>query len=230
MNAQKQDWFHDWLTPATHAFSPQRLTRYSRFVGGMKLLLPSLAVGIILILMIWPSSPAPPPPRKVTAMDSTLEAPIYTSRDEKGQPFKLEADVAKQHPTAPGVTDLANPRAVIEMEGGAVVRGDAPSAQYDQKEGKLTVNGNLKLRHSSGAVFETDKAVVDMNAKTAEGTSPVKVTGSFGEVKAQGFQLVDEGKTVIFTGPSHARLKLDGQQGTPTSALRELPSPPPVKP
>jgi hypothetical protein len=49
-------------------------------------------------------------------------------------------------------------------------------------------------------------------------------------VKAQGFQLVDEGKTVIFTGPSHARLKLDGQQGTPTSALRELPSPPPVKP
>jgi lipopolysaccharide export system protein LptC len=180
-------------------------------------------------MMVWPSAPAPPPPRKATAMDSTMEAATYVSRDEKGQPFKLEADVAKQHPTAPGITDLANPRATIEMEGGAVVRGEAPTAQYDQKEGKLVVNSNLKLRHSSGAVFETEKAVVDMNAKTAQGTSPVKVTGGFGEVNAQGFQLVDEGKTVIFTGPSRARLKLDSHEGSPTSALDQL-TPPSVKP
>ncbi|HVY13372.1 MAG TPA: LPS export ABC transporter periplasmic protein LptC [Alphaproteobacteria bacterium] len=237
MNAQKTDLF----SPAARVFSPQRLLRHTRFVSGMKLVLPSLAAGIVLVLMIWPSSVHPPaPPRKTTALDSTMQAPVYSSRDEKGQPFRVQADQAKQNPTAPGLTDLANPTGAIELQGGGNVQGQAQGAQYDQKEGKLSINGNLTLRHSSGATFQTQKAVVDMNERSASGNAPVKVTGGFGEVNANGFQLLNEGKTVIFTGHPTAHLKLGaGGDANPASAMQGLlpssapgdkPAPPPSIP
>lgn len=213
---------NDWLAPVEREVSGHRLKRYSRFVDGMKLALPLVAAGIVLVLMIWPSSmPQPAPPRKATAMDSSMQAPIYSSIDDKGQPYKVEADIAKQNPAAPGVMDLANPRGTIALEGGSTIQGAAEGAQFDQNEGKLSINGNLTLHHSSGAIFETQKAEVDMNKKSASGTAPVKVTGSFGEVNAEGFELKDEGRVVIFTGKSHARLKL-GSGSNPTDAVQGL--------
>lgn len=212
----------DWFIPAERNLSAPRLQRYSRFVNGMKIGLPLLAAGIVLVLMIWPNTlPQPGPPRKATAMDSSMQAPVYESRDEKGQPYKVEADIAKQNPAQEGLTDLANPRGTIALEGGSTIEGNAEGAQFDQKQGKLSINGNLTLKHSSGAVFETQKAEVDMNTKSASGTAPVKVTGDFGTVDAQGFELQKEGKVVIFTGHAHARLKL-GSGSNPADAVKGL--------
>jgi lipopolysaccharide export system protein LptC len=212
----------DWFEPVNRVLSPSRLNRYTKFVSSMKLALPLIAAGIVLILMIWPSTqPSVPPPRTATAMDSTMQAPTYAARDDKGQPFKVEADNAKQHGSAPNVMDLANPKGKIDLEGGSSIEGDASGAQYDQNKGRLNINGNLTLRHSSGAIFETQKAQVDMNAKTASGDAPVKVTGGFGEVNAAGFELQNEGKVVIFKGPSVAHLKL-GSGSNPADAMKGL--------
>src|SRR6185369_5868618 len=96
--------------------------------------------------------------------------------------------------------DLTNPKGTIDLGGGSTIEGQSDIAQYDQTKGTLSINGPLTLKHSSGAVFQTNKAMVDMNAKTASGDAPVKVTGGFGEVNAQGFELQNEGKTIIFKG------------------------------
>jgi lipopolysaccharide export system protein LptC len=214
---------HDWFEPGTRDVSQTGLKRYSLFVNGMKLALPAIAVGIVVAIMASSASnPAPPPPRKVSALESTMQAPSYASRDDKGQPYKLDADVAKQDPAAPDVMDLTNPKAEIELNNGSTLEGAATTGQYNQKEGKLDINGDLTLHHSSGAVFETSKATVDINAKSASGDAPVHVTGDFGEVNAKGFQLINEGKVVIFTGPSTARLKLGGSNGSPMNSIHDL--------
>ncbi|MBI3419463.1 MAG: LPS export ABC transporter periplasmic protein LptC [Proteobacteria bacterium] len=217
-NKEKEEWF----SPATRMFSAKSLKRYSRFVGGMKLLLPLLAVGLVVALMAWPSDiPPPAPPRQATAGDSTMQAPVYTSVDKQGRPYRVQAEGAKQNPTAPNVMDLANPKGTIDLSGGNSLQGQATGAEYDQKTGKMLINGSLTLKHSSGAVFTTEKAVVDMNARSASGNSPVKVTGDFGEVNAQGFEMNDEGKVVIFKGPSTAHLNLTASQN-PASAMQDL--------
>ncbi len=215
----------DWLTPAVRALSPERLQRYRRFVGGMKLLLPALAAGLVLVLMIWPSGHGPSTkPRALTAADSTMQTPVYTSRSEKGEPYRVTADKARQNPEAPGLTDVTNPTGSIVLEDGSHIEGDARRAQYDQNKGLLFLSGDLTLRHSSGAVFKTEKARVDMNARRASGDAPVKVTGDFGEVDAQGFRLRNQGKVVIFTGPSTARLKMGGTGKGSASSQGFLPS------
>lgn len=212
----------DLFEPATRIFSAKSLIRYSRFVGGMKLALPLLAVGLVVAMMAWPSSvPPPAPPRKATAGDSTLQAPGYTSQDEKGRPYHLEADRAKKNPDTPDLTDLANPRGAITLDGGGKVEGQATGAQYDQKDGKMLINGNLTLKHTNGSVFSTERAVVDLNTHDASGDAPVRLTGDFGEVNAQGFQYLEDGKLVIFTGRSTAHLKLGASQ-SPSDAMQGL--------
>ena len=66
----------------------------------------------------------------------------------------------------------------------------------------LTLNEQVNLFHDSGYEFRTESAVIDLTKGTASGTVSVAGQGPFGNLKAEGFRLVDKGKTIYFMGKS----------------------------
>jgi lipopolysaccharide export system protein LptC len=207
----------DWLVPSARQIPVATLSRYSRFVGSLKLLLPISAACILLVLVVIPNiNGSNAEPKKATA-------PVYTNRDAQNRPYTITADEARQQPNAPSVTDLANPKATIDLGNGTMIDVNAKAAQYDQSKGTLGIETGLTVRRSDGTTFTTDEAHVDVNGKNAEGNKPVLLQGNFGEVRGQGFKTMDGGKTIIFTGESSATLKMG--KGNIMGGLPSTPQP-----
>lgn len=201
----------DWWIAETRIISAGAITRYSRFVGSLKLILPISAACILLVLVVLPNvNGSNIQPKQLSATDAAMVDPVYTSHDQQNRPYEVTADTAKQKPDTAGITDLANPKAVIDLENGAKLNAEGQGAVYNEKDGTLNVQKGVVLRHSNGTTFTTDEAHIDVNTKNAEGNKPVTLQGDFGEVHGQGFKAIDGGKTIIFTGHSTATLKMGG--------------------
>jgi lipopolysaccharide export system protein LptC len=222
----------DWLAPEKRLVSAGSITRYSRIVGSLKLVLPISAACILLVLVVLPNiNGSAVEPKQLSAVDASMIAPVYTSHDAQNRPVEIKADSARQQPNAAGVTDLTNPKAVIDLGNGKKLNADANGALYNEKEGSLNVQKGLVLRHSDGTTFTTEEAHIDVNGKNAEGTKPVLLQGNFGEVRGQGFKALEGGKTIIFTGQSSATLKMgsgnkDSGKDNSKKATDSLPSTP----
>ncbi len=220
----------DWWMPETRVVSAGSITRYSRLVGSLKLILPISAACILMVLVVLPNvNGSNVQPKKLNAVDAAMVSPVYTSHDAQNRAFEVKADTAKQKPDAAGITDLSNPKAVIDLNNGATLNAEGKGAIYNEKDGSLNVKNGVVLRHSDGTTFTTDEARIDMNSKNAEGNKPVTLQGNFGEVKSQGFKALDGGKTIIFTGHSTATLKMGGGMpgtGKPTEQKPSEQKPP----
>ncbi|MBY0428307.1 MAG: LPS export ABC transporter periplasmic protein LptC [Alphaproteobacteria bacterium] len=221
-NHEHSDKPKDWWVAETRIISAGAISRYSRWVGSLKLILPIAAACILMVLVVLPNvNGSNVQPKQLSATDASMLSPVYTSHDAQNRPYEVTADTAKQKPEAAGVTDLANPKAVIDLENGAKLNAEGQGAIYNENDGSLNVQKGVVLRHSNGTTFTTEEAHIDVNSKNAEGNKPVTLQGNFGEVHGQGFKAIDGGKTIIFTGHSTATLKM-GQgkvnDGKPTDA------------
>ncbi len=201
----------DWLMPENRIVSAGSITRYSRIVGTLKLILPISAACILLVLVVLPNvNGSNVEPKKLTAVDAAMVAPVYQSHDAQNRPYEVKADTARQQPNAAGITDLSNPKATLDLDNGKTLDAEGKGAQYNEKNGTLNVQKGIVIRHSDGTTFTTEEAQIDMNSKNAEGDKPVTLQGNFGEVKGEGFKAIDGGKTIIFTGQTSAKLKMGG--------------------
>lgn len=216
MNApDKHDLFQELFAPSSQTVSPERISRYTTFVSGMKVALPVLAIGILVAIMAWSQGQAPAPQAKSKeAIDATMRDAVYESRDRENHPIKLQAPLTTQDPNAPDMLNLTRPSGTIQLGPDKTVEGSATSGDYDQKNGVLELKGDLTLRHSDGTTLKTDSATINLNNNEAHTTEPVLLQGHFGEVRGQGMEIKNGGKIIVFTGESSAKLKM----GTPAGA------------
>lgn len=204
-------WGKDWFSPPPVVFSRQQVAGYSSLVSWLKKLLPSLALGVLLVLFILPNANQPHiKPKKIVTANATMQAPVYRSRDKDNRPYTITGDSAQQHPETPNQTDIKNPRAILELQGGQLLHGEADNAHYDQTSGMLDVDGHVVLRRDDGVRFTTERAHIDVNKQNANGDVPVLLQGNFGEVRGEGFYSSDNGKVIVFTGHSTAILHSGG--------------------
>lgn len=185
---------------------------YTRFVGLLKVVLPALALGILLLLVAWPRLGDPPAPPAVRPGDETAMLNArYVGTDEKDRPFSVVAERAVRSASAPELVDLVRPEAEMTLEDGTWIflRGD--SGRYNEKTGKLLLLGSVDLIHDDGYEFRTDEAHVNVDEGTAWGDRPVQGQGPFGEIFAQGFRLFDKGQTIVFTGRARLNLVAEGE-------------------
>src|SRR4051812_40085280 len=197
------------------AASPRELdASHSRFVSRAKVALPTLAVGVLLIVVVWPmlerrNQPylAPPDAGQLEMSDAR-----YRGEDEKSRPFEVRAEKATRTNSQSKLVDLVNPEAEMVLEGGSWITISAETGRYDRQSGQLSLSGHVTLYHDQGYEFTTEAAEVDTAAGTAWGNARVTGQGPFGDLDAAGFRLADGGKTIVFSGP--ARLVLPNG-GTP---------------
>ena len=205
---------------------------HSRRVALLKRVLPAIGVALLLLIAVWPRL-APLWERMRLAFPAIdlrearqlrMVSPHYAGRDHLGRPFVVTAAVGRQVPDRQDLMSLEAPRADLKMHADADIVITAATGIYQSQTQLLDLFGEVTLVHQDGTRFVTDRARVDVANNAAEGTDPVEGHGPSGDVKAQGFQILSKGETIVFTGQSDLLLK-QARPGTVKSAPAALPAP-----
>jgi lipopolysaccharide export system protein LptC len=189
---------------------------YSRFVAALKLLLPAIAIGLLLLIGVWPHLQAGldrvrlmlPRIDRGEARDLRMVNARYTGVDREGRPYTVTADVARQPPRQSDLVSLEGPKADIALRNGTWIAVNADTGVYHAPKQMLDLSGAVTLYYDKGMELTTDSARVNLDAGTAEGHDKVAGHGVYGEIESEGFRVLGHGDDVIFTG--HATLRLNG--------------------
>lgn len=194
---------------------------YGRFVGVMRILLPTIATALLILVALWPQitdqqqrySITPAKIAAEAAKTLTMTNGVYSGIDEKRRPFTLTADAVSLSNSELSLVELTAPKADLLMEDGSWVAVTAREGTYDRDKKILKLRGAVNLFHDKGYEFRTSAATLDLMAGDAYGTDPVQGQGPFGNIKSQGFVIRNRGARIEFTGKADLLLYPDQAQG-----------------
>lgn len=194
----------------------------SRAVAVLKVTLPLIALVLLGLVLAWPQ--LNPDPREFRLGSSTnlgtdiatdasrMMRPRYVGTDENNQPFSVVAETATHAGSADRIL-LSAPKADVTMKDGSWVAVNAKEGLYDRIAQTLGLRGEVQVFHDAGYDFRTESADIDMAAGTARGDKAVDGQGPFGHIQAEGFEILDKGDRILFSGK--ARLELRPQAMKP---------------
>lgn len=206
--------------------------RHTRRVTVLKRVLPAIGVSLLLLIAIWPRLEPLWERMRVSfpaidlrdAQQLRMVNPHYSGIDREGRPFVVVAASARQIPDRQDLVSLQAPVAEMTLRSGGHVHATSISAVYQSQASVVDMFGDVTMTREDGTQFVTQTARVNAAQNAAEGNDPVAGHGPAGEVKAQGFRLLDKGDTIIFTGK--ADMLLNGAaKSAPTRAPPSLPAP-----
>ena len=202
---------------ATHAprerFSPRpgALARRRILITLTKYFLPVAAIGLLTTVALWPDFSHR---QDHTRVDWTkvsgefdgakLKHARYHGVNEKGEPYTLTSDSARQHDAER--VELTKPQGDITQTGGTWLNLKADHGMFMQKANSLDLWENVVLYRDDGTTLTTASATLDMKNSTAAGGEKVHAEGPFGVLDAQGFTLAEKGTAIQFAGPAHVIL------------------------
>ena len=172
----------------------RRVRTYSRVVAWMKVLLPLGAV--VLIAAIFVSARDKSDLTKIFTAEELatlgaglrLDNPRFAGVTEQGEPFAIRADWALPDSAMPRLIDLERPEGEIELNDGRTISARAATGRMHRENKILVLEGGVVLDTSDGYHVETDRVVLDLNAKTAVAPGPVSGTGPTGQIDAGSFR------------------------------------------
>jgi lipopolysaccharide export system protein LptC len=107
---------------------------------------------------------------------------------------------------------MVNPIAELTLQNGHWVAVKAEHGHYDQTGGFLDLSGHVEFFHDEGYVFNTERAHVEFNKNLVWGDRAITGHGPKGDVTGRGFRLINNGQSVVITGPAHMVLRPDAAQ------------------
>ena len=196
-----------YLTPRARAHQPKW---YSGFVQLMKFLLPAVAVLLIALILVWPHLKTEDVRFRISfaaltadqTEDPSIVNPRYIGIDKNNQSYSITADLARRLAKGSMSVELEMPKADITLEDGSWLVVTAENGVFKRTKKTLNLIGAVNLYHDSGYEFRTTKVRIDLEKGNADGDTPIRGQGQFGDMQAEGFRLIDKGKTIIFTGKS----------------------------
>jgi lipopolysaccharide export system protein LptC len=188
--------------------APRRHKR--RFVGAMRLVLPGIAIGLLVLVIAWPKffgdvagmiAPGLTFEGFTVTEPMRMRHPRYVGTDSSGgRPYEVIAEEAQVDPTAPDRITMLDMQAALEGDGGAKTRLDARNALYQRSVGRLDLETDVDLRTPDGTTFSTERATVLLPERQASGDAHVHGEGPRGTIDADGFAIEQGGDVIRFRG------------------------------
>lgn len=182
----------------------------SRGVFSLKLLLPALGVGLVVLLLSWPEGGGEDrfarrlSTKRFSAADAeslTMHDARYNGVDDQKRPFVVTARTATQENAAADRVDLAEPKADMTQPNGVWIAGSSRTGVYGRASRVLDLAGDVLLYQDDGTEFRTSRARIKLADSSAEGVDPVDGQGPTMIVKAEsGFRIHDRGARIEFLG------------------------------
>ncbi len=188
---------------------------YTRFVNWMKLILPLLAAGLLASLFTWPqirqtaesfrlSFTAMP---AVDAESMEMVKPRFTGFDNENRPYTITADTANQLGNDSAEIAMERLQADMTMTDGVWLALQSDFGVYDRTGERLDLVGGVDLFHDRGYEISTESATIDLGAGTVSGDDPVVGQGPFGDMRAEGFRILDQGRSIRLLGSSRLEIR-----------------------
>ena len=191
------------------------LIGYSGAIATLKILLPLTALGLILLVALWPQFLIDGGRFRLVSEGVEGEEidrlsmvnPRFEGTDSQDRPFTVSAERAMQDVENKDLIELVRPQADITLQNGAGVALRADRGVYRRDAEILNLTGGVDLVHDRSTEISTASAEVDLAAGTARGEEPVEAKGPFGQLSAEGFRVADRGAIVEFTGRTRLLLE-----------------------
>ena len=181
--------------------------RYSRFVSVMKLVLPLIAVALAALVVVWPLFGQRDEGFRLsfarvgvdTNDDFFMTNARYFGVDRNDQPYTVTAETAVQDTDDADRVHFTVPKADILMNGAKWLALLADRGSLVRSTNRLSLEGTVALYSDQGYEFHTERAVIDLDARIAEGNRPVEGQGPLGLLTANGFRIEGPDRTLRFT-------------------------------
>ncbi|MBU6165913.1 MAG: LPS export ABC transporter periplasmic protein LptC [Alphaproteobacteria bacterium] len=204
------------LSPRQRAALPG--SRHEAVMGQLKWLLPALAGGLALAILVWPLVAAQEF-SFLLAKDQVALAPErlrvtraeYRGTTAAGEAFSIQAGTALQRSSADPVVELDRLVASIADRDGPS-RVTAPRGRYFIEEDRLEVSGPVQLRSDGGYRIDAATVQVDMKRRTIATSAAVSGTTPIGRFRANSLSGDLAGKRISLVGK--VRLRIDQRRGT----------------
>jgi lipopolysaccharide export system protein LptC len=183
--------------------------RHSRVVRFYRSAIP---VGLIVImatiaaaayfqpLKILSKLPVDPARVVLSGTQINMEAPKLGGFTRDGRPYQLTARAAAQDLTKPGVLELKDVRARIEMQDKNTVEVVAATGVYDTKGDTMVLKTDVVVTSSAGYSVHMNEAQIDVKTNRMVSDKSVEVTLSNGTIKSKRMEVSENGDLMRFTG------------------------------
>jgi lipopolysaccharide export system protein LptC len=191
------------MDPQRLAKAMERWRRRSRLIRFWRKALPALMVlisaGVLTQVVVRTVFGAHGP----TAREQEIRmlSPKFFGRDQSGRPYTVTAKDAVRDPVHNERVSLNQPHMVLQS-----LNGDPPTTVYsatglyNETTKMLALDGQVHLDDGKGDLFISEHALVDTDAGTVDGRSPVTGTGPLGQTAASSYAVKDKGKDILFIG------------------------------
>lgn len=133
---------------------------------------------------------------EVSAAESlTMVNPRFSGRSQGGESFVVTALTAKRQGPQSDLIDLDKP--VYTADGRKVT---ATAGVYNQLERTVQLTGEVVFSDNDGNAFSSTSAYVRTADNVVEGARAVRGEGPLGSVRADSYEIKDNGSRVIFRG------------------------------
>ena len=183
--------------------------RYTAFVALMRYVLPSVALALFILVVVWPMLTGTREGFRLTfaTADQDESGALmmtnarYVGVDDKDQSYTVTAELATQPAPDSDIIVLERPQADITLADGGWLALTAKHGIYHRDEDILDLEGEVSGFSDLGYEFHTESARIDLVKGEASGKQPVEGQGPIGVLAAQGFRVLGEGSTFHFNGP-----------------------------
>jgi lipopolysaccharide export system protein LptC len=155
--------------------------------------------------------PVPPKvdnPEQISAKESTV-----TGLDREQQPYEITAEKALQDKNKPNKVYLDRVTGKFRRTSGEVLNVVANRALYDSDTKLLDLDGDVRITSKDRFTALMQKAQVITKDKALTSSVPVEVDFGSGTVLANGLEITDDGKRILFLNRVKATFKSPAKKG-----------------
>lgn len=185
--------------------------RHTRFIRFLRFAIPAgsliTIVGIVLVAIFDPFGRLP----KAVSVGSislngsqiTMELPKLTGFRKDLRPYEVTAASARQDVRNPQIIDLTDLKARIGMgdRGNALLTSS--NGIYDSTKETLQLSGQVFVRTGDGIELKMTSAFAEFKTGSIVSKEPVDVQLRDGTIRANGIEIADGGREIIFPGRVH---------------------------
>ena len=199
-------------TRRTRTFAAAR--RHSRVVSTLKVAIPIgalVAVALVVAVSLFNPFGRIPGltlgPISFSGNKIAMERPRLTGFRKDNRPYEVVATAASQDIRKPNVIELKDMRAKLATDdAGGIAQLTSNSGIFDTGKEHLDLSDNIRIWTSKGEEIFLQTASIDLKAGSAVSRDPVKVRTPTLTLDADGMEMADSGKTLVFTGRVRTRL------------------------
>jgi len=200
--------------------------RHSRRVRMLRVGLPTATalVCLVLLLLAWfnplrmlAKLPISVGNVVVSGTKIKMENPKLSGFTRDKRRYDVSAGAAAQDLTRPGVIELRDINAMLEMQNKTNMRLTAENGVFDTKQEQLKLDTNIVVTSSGGDEGYLQEATIDTKNGNVVSEKPVRLKMTNGTVNGNRFELTNSGDVIRFENGVVVNLNPEGASNRPAA-------------